>query len=593
MKLSRRDILHEAQLDAHRRKTSHLSSRNGKQNFDDETDHIVEDRMGWWIRSTIRDHLSMSRLELDDPERRTEDKKDLSGSNSVTENVSPLNCVRSRHRPDDCARVNSSDGSKRSTNYTRGGLGTRLASPLWKWNRNAIWCVYVFVVAHCLIWSATGSEDWTTMCPKSCRCTWVSGKRTAECKNAGFDSIPTGLSSEVQVLDLSSNSISTLTKDAFKSVGLVNLQRVFLKDCNIELVHPNTFQDLKLMIELDLSENKLTTLEMRSFDSNERLRELKLNGNPLRKLNGTSFPPLLHLKNMDLSDCQLSSLPPKSFMNLVNLQVLSLSGNQFENLNEQILRPLKKLISLSLDRNPWRCDCQLKSFRDWVISKNLFRPSTQCAEPAHLVNFSWDILMPENFACRPEIVTLKIDGKATEAYLVYGDVGRDITLECLVRANPAPEVKWVRDGQVLQNSSRAHGKTYLLHISGENERWVNLTILEADPEDAGEYTCVGTNNGGMIERNLTLNFQHVPSGAGVRPGVGGLGSGGYRDQNWIWILVSIIALLIFVTTLIMLVCYCSRKRRVKTSRAQDMKVCAMFHSLLESYFAYNLPFFVR
>ena len=150
------------------------------------------------------------------------------------------------------------------------------------------------------------------------------------------------------------------------------------------------------------------------------------------------------------------------------------------------------------------------------------------------------------------------------------------TAECLVRANPAPEVKWVRDGQVLANSSRNHGKIYLLHINGEYERWVNLTILKSDLDDAGEYTCVGNNAGGVVEKNLTLNFQDVPPiGTGVGPGLGGK-HGAYRDHSWLWILIGVLGSLVIITMVIMTVCFCTRKRRVKTARAQDLKVTHPF-----------------
>jgi hypothetical protein len=178
---------------------------------------------------------------------------------------------------------------------------------------------------------------------------------------------------------------------------------------------------------------------------------------------------------------------------------------------------------------------------------------------------------------------VQINGKPTDALLVHTDIGSDITLECLVRGNPPPDLKWVRDAQVLTNSTRSYGKPYYLHIGEETwdfddpadaeyrGRWVNLTILKTDPEDAGEYTCVGSNAGGVVEKNLTLNFQDVPSGAGVGHGVGGFG-GGHQDQGWIWIVIGAITILALLTVVVSLVCLCSRRRRVKTTRAQDLKV---------------------
>lgn len=233
-------------------------------------------------------------------------------------------------------------------------------------------------------------------------------------------------------------------------------------------------------------------------ESNVRLRELKLSKNPLSKLTGLSFPPLMYLKLLDLSDCQLSTLPRRAFEKLSVLETLSLSGNRFTFLSKELLKPLIKLKSLLLSGNPWKCDCRLKSLRDWVIEKNLFQHHTRCAEPAIVSNFAWDQLVSPDFACRPEIVSVQINGKSTPALLVHTEVGSDITLQCLVRGNPPPELKWVRDGQVLTNTSRYQGKFYYLYIGEEGwdaesdsanteyrGRWVNLTIQKTDPEDAG------------------------------------------------------------------------------------------------------------
>ena len=177
---------------------------------------------------------------------------------------------------------------------------------------------------------------------------------------------------------------------------------------------------------------------------------------------------------------------------------------------------------------------------------------------------------------KPEIITLKISGQATDA-LIVGDVGKDITLECLVSANPPAQVRWMREGLLVNNSTTSiHRKTYVVHISGESERWVNLTIVHSQPEDAGEYTCVGENPGGTVDKNLTLNFQDVPSGAGV--GVHGGDHGGHSNKSIFWILLGIVGSLVILTAAIMLICFCSRRRRaVKTNRSQDVKVGQIYY----------------
>lgn len=360
----------------------------------------------------------------------------------------------------------------------------------WKNNSRTIWlsvflCCCLYLLENVVVEGSNGGteKDWSTKCPQSCQCKWVSGKRTAECKDAGYKTIPSGFSDELQVLNLERNSITSLTKEVFKNSGLLNLQKIYLKNNKIDRVSKDAFRDLQILIELDLSDNKITSLDMESFETNARLRELNLGNNPLTKLTGTQFPRLEQFKILDLKDCKLSQFGRKSFEKLTNLELLDLSGNRFQYISVEILQPLEKLKSLNLQGNPWRCDCQLKSFRDWTMSKKLIQSGVTCTEPDNLANLDWIKLLTENFACKPEILTLQINGQATDAY-IHGDVGEEIKLECLVRANPPARVRWMREGLLVDNSTTSiPGRTYVVHISGDREKWVNLTIEKSIPAD--------------------------------------------------------------------------------------------------------------
>ncbi|XP_075221329.1 uncharacterized protein LOC142324289 isoform X1 [Lycorma delicatula] len=54
-----------------------------------------------------------------------------------------------------------------------------------------------------LLMGAVGAADDWSNCPSVCRCKWVSGKKVAECSNAALTTVPDGLSSEIQSIDLS------------------------------------------------------------------------------------------------------------------------------------------------------------------------------------------------------------------------------------------------------------------------------------------------------------------------------------------------------------------------------------------------------
>lgn len=78
-----------------------------------------------------------------------------------------------------------------------------------------------------------------------------------------------------------------------------------------------------------------------------------------------------------------------------------------------VVEPLNKLISLVLHNNPWRCDCHLKAFRDWMIKRNLYAQPTSCVEPPHLANRLWTDVNSDDFACKPQIIYPPPD-KATQ-----------------------------------------------------------------------------------------------------------------------------------------------------------------------------------
>lgn len=107
------------------------------------------------------------------------------------------------------------------------------------------------------------SDDWS-QCPAVCKCKWVSGKKAAECVQSDLSAVPRGLSPELQSVDLSQNPLQTLPRDAFREVGLVNLHKLFLRECGIRDLHQEAFSGLEILIELDLTANQVGVLGIAS-----------------------------------------------------------------------------------------------------------------------------------------------------------------------------------------------------------------------------------------------------------------------------------------------------------------------------------------
>ena len=50
----------------------------------------------------------------------------------------------------------------------------------------------------------------------------------------------------------------------------------------------------------------------------------------------------------------------------------------------------RALKSLTLEGNPWVCDCRLRDFWEWLMANNLFNLPTACAAPETVEGRTWD-----------------------------------------------------------------------------------------------------------------------------------------------------------------------------------------------------------
>ncbi|KAM3875993.1 hemicentin-1 [Diretmus argenteus] len=110
-------------------------------------------------------------------------------------------------------------------------------------------------------------------------------------------------------------------------------------------------------------------------------------------------------------------------------------------------------------------------------------------------NFDLDVLVPPNIVDEGTVVDTKVKEK------------HNITLTCEASGNPVPEIKWLKDGQLLAPDRRhqvfSHGR--FLQISG------------AQVADTGRYSCLASNSAGDRSRHFNLNVLVSPTIAGSGP----------------------------------------------------------------------------
>ncbi|XP_046833263.1 uncharacterized protein LOC124430549 isoform X3 [Vespa crabro] len=74
--------------------------------------------------------------------------------------------------------------------------------------------------------------------------------------------------------------------------------------------------------------------------------------------------------------------------------------------------------------------------------------------------------------------------------------GQTARFECIVQAEPQPNILWSKDGRIIENSSN-----FEIHYRNGVCR---LTIAHAFPDDAGTYACTATNGLGSTVTSATL-----------------------------------------------------------------------------------------
>ncbi|KAJ7986519.1 hypothetical protein DPEC_G00340710 [Dallia pectoralis] len=102
----------------------------------------------------------------------------------------------------------------------------------------------------------------------------------------------------------------------------------------------------------------------------------------------------------------------------------------------------------------------------------------------------------------PVFTKLLQDAQASE--------GQVVVLECRVRGNPPLQVKWFRQGQVIQDSPDFRVLQKKPRSAAEPEEICTLVISEAFPEDGGQFCCTASNLYGSVSSTAQL---HVTGGS--------------------------------------------------------------------------------
>ncbi|XP_043949524.1 uncharacterized protein LOC108024267 [Drosophila biarmipes] len=408
------------------------------------------------------------------------------------------------------------------------------------------------------------TSDWMQSCGP-CHCHWNSGKKSADCKNKALTKIPLDMSNEMQVLDFAHNQIPELRREEFLLAGLPNVHKVYLRNCTIQEVHREAFKGLHILIELDMSGNRIRELHPGTFAGLEKLRNVIINNNEIEVLPNHLFVNLSYLSRIEFRNNRLRQVQLYVFAGTVALSAISLEQNRLAHLHKETFKDLQKLMHLSLQGNAWNCSCELQDFRDFAIQKRLYTPPTDCQEPPQLRGKLWSEVPSENFACRPRIL-----GSVRSFVEANHD---NISLPCRIVGSPRPNVTWVYNKRPLQlYDPRVRVLTSVEQLPEQPAQVLTseLRIVGVRASDKGAYTCVADNRGGRAEAEFQLLVSGDYAGAVSAAdghGMGGMGAIGaptIDPQTNVFLIICLITttlLLLLIVVVLVLFWYC---RRIKT-----------------------------
>nr|AGJ51129.1 variable lymphocyte receptor C [Petromyzon marinus] len=210
-----------------------------------------------------------------------------------------------------------------------------------------------------------------------------SSPETVDCSSKTLATVPTGIPTSTEKLQLHINQLTSIPGKAFHGLTRV------------------TF--------LGLSDNKLQSLPVGVFDQLTGLGTLVLQSNQLKSLLPGVFDRLTKLKELYLNNNQLQSIPKGAFDKLVNLETLWLRENKLQSVPDGAFDSLGKLELLDLQNNPWDCECaSIIYFVNWLKKNPKHDSGASCEKPSGTAVKDVNTELIEDVPCKHEIPTPKM-----------------------------------------------------------------------------------------------------------------------------------------------------------------------------------------
>ncbi|XP_078036263.1 remoulade isoform X2 [Augochlora pura] len=256
------------------------------------------------------------------------------------------------------------------------------------------------------------------------------------------------------------------------------------------------------LVQLDLSKNNIFDIDVDIFKNLTNLKRLDLSQNNITHIGEGCFNGLGNLERLDLSENQILSIDAYAFRKLSNLKRLKLNENKLISLKEGTFYRLKSLKQLDLSGNPWKCDCELYWFSDWVHKSSVkLINAPKCTSPENIKGeFVKKLRYSENIQCQWAPPTIEL--RPIQNQVVFA--GDSLTLKCRapsITEDKNAKLSWLwypnTTTNVVDLNAFSDPQKSLSNIKVDN-RYLkdsgivdsSLSIISVKEEHNGQWNCL-------------------------------------------------------------------------------------------------------
>ncbi|XP_028812347.1 leucine-rich repeat and immunoglobulin-like domain-containing nogo receptor-interacting protein 1-B isoform X2 [Denticeps clupeoides] len=215
--------------------------------------------------------------------------------------------------------------------------------------------ILILMLGTVLSGSATG-------CPSRCDCN--AQERSVVCHRRKLIALPEGIPIETRLLDLSKNRLKTINPEEF--INYPHLEELQLNENTISVIEPGAFSNLYGLRTLGLRNNKLKLIQLGVFTGLSNLTQLDISENKIVILLDYMFQDLYNLKELEVGDNDLVFISSRAFHGLSSLEHLTMEKCNLTVVPTDALNHVHNLLSLKLRH------LSISAIRDYAF-RRLFR----------------------------------------------------------------------------------------------------------------------------------------------------------------------------------------------------------------------------